>query len=444
MISSWRKRREDKRAGKMKQSMKDQIDFTRGLELELTNIPSHFKCPISLDLMKDPVTLSTGITYDRESIETWIETGHSTCPTTNQILTSKLDLVPNHVLRRMIQDWCLDNRSNGVERIPTPRIPLTSGDLSQLLSKLETARRSLDKVLAARVAAKIRDQGRESERNKLFLSRSGAGRILALAFDAFSGEEKMSVLEETLISALAITIPLEDEAKVTLGSTRSLNLILRFLKNGDFSTMMNALMLMKEIVSTDNGKVVEFLMGNELGCLEALVKLIKEPICPITTKASLVTIYHIVSSNDKAKSRLVEMGMVSVILEMLVESDKSICEKALGVLDGICESEEGRKSCVENALTVPVLVKKVLRVSNMATEFAVSILWKLGKKEVVVIIEGLQVGAFQKLLLLLQVGCCEKTKEKVTELLKLLNLHREMLLMECVDSMDFKNIKRTF
>ncbi|KAE8727189.1 E3 ubiquitin-protein ligase PUB22 [Hibiscus syriacus] len=34
-------------------------------------IPSHFLCPISLQL-RDPVAISTGITYDRESIEQWL------------------------------------------------------------------------------------------------------------------------------------------------------------------------------------------------------------------------------------------------------------------------------------------------------------------------------------------------------------------------------------
>ncbi|PNX98179.1 U-box domain-containing protein 25-like [Trifolium pratense] len=36
------------------------------------NIPHLFRCPISLDLLEDPVTLTTGQTYDRSSIEKWI------------------------------------------------------------------------------------------------------------------------------------------------------------------------------------------------------------------------------------------------------------------------------------------------------------------------------------------------------------------------------------
>ncbi|KAK9027912.1 hypothetical protein V6N11_067733 [Hibiscus sabdariffa] len=102
----------------------------------------------------------------------------------------------------------------------------------------------------------------------------------------------------------------------------------------------------------------------------------------------------------------------------------------------------------DNALSMPVLVKKILRVSDLATDFSVSILWKLCKNGEVehggyVVFEALQVGAFQKLLLLLQVGCAEKTKEEASEVLKMLNLHRNE--MECVDPMDnFKDLKRPF
>ncbi|GAY54914.1 hypothetical protein CUMW_160460 [Citrus unshiu] len=85
-------------------------------------IPYHFRCPISLELMCDPVTVCTGQTYDRPSIESWVATGNTTCPVTRSPLTD-FTLIPNHTLRRLIQDWCVANRSFGVQRIPTPKQP---------------------------------------------------------------------------------------------------------------------------------------------------------------------------------------------------------------------------------------------------------------------------------------------------------------------------------
>ena len=99
-------------------------------------------------------------------------------------------------------------------------------------------------------------------------------------------------------------------------------------------------------------------------------------------------------------------------------------------------------------LIVPLLVKKILRVSDLATQCSVSILWKLWRKngEDHVLLEALQVGAFEKLLVVLQVGCEEKTKERASELLRNLNRCRnEIEKTNCLDSsMRLKNVKKSF
>ena len=41
---------------------------------------AHFRCPISLELMKDPGMALTGITYDRESVERWLVRGWAAKP----------------------------------------------------------------------------------------------------------------------------------------------------------------------------------------------------------------------------------------------------------------------------------------------------------------------------------------------------------------------------
>lgn len=63
--------------------------------------PSHFCCPISMELMADPVILATGQSYHRASIVRWLEAGHKTCPSTGTRLRH-LELVPNFALRSAI------------------------------------------------------------------------------------------------------------------------------------------------------------------------------------------------------------------------------------------------------------------------------------------------------------------------------------------------------
>jgi hypothetical protein len=62
-----------------------------------------FLCPITQDVMVDPVILVTGQTYERSAIERWLET-HDTDPSTNLQLESK-NLIPNHSLRNSIQEF---------------------------------------------------------------------------------------------------------------------------------------------------------------------------------------------------------------------------------------------------------------------------------------------------------------------------------------------------
>lgn len=449
MILPWRKRRAGRRASNNKEE-------TSSAEVaEALTIPMHFRCPISLDLMKDPVTLSTGITYDRESIERWIESGNGTCPVTNLALDS-FEEIPNHTIRRMIQDWCVENRSRGVERIPTPRIPVAPRQVSDACDRIAAATRRGDGDRCLEVVEKIRAWGRESERNKRCVAENGAACYLSAAFEAFarsSSVEKHVCLLEALVSVLPWMFPVGVEGQAHLGSSPSLRCIVGLLRGKDLSARQNAVVVLKKLLSL-NQSYVDSLAEIE-GGLEALVGIIKEPICPAATKASLTSIFYMISSSksrDKMRLRLAEMGLVSLLLDIVVDGDKGVCERALGVLDGICDCREGREKAYENALTTPLLVKKILRTSEMATEFLVSVLLKLCKngndgddddKGSVLLIEALQLGAFQKILVLLQVGCNERMKEKVTELLKLFNLHKARLV--CVDSsMDFQYLKRPY
>ncbi|XP_066323650.1 U-box domain-containing protein 16-like [Miscanthus floridulus] len=70
--------------------------------------PSDFRCPITLDIMHEPVVVASGQTYDRESISRWFGSGKSTCPKTGQVLTV-LELVPNKALKNLIAKWCREN-----------------------------------------------------------------------------------------------------------------------------------------------------------------------------------------------------------------------------------------------------------------------------------------------------------------------------------------------
>ena len=60
-----------------------------------------FYCPITYEIMIDPVITSDGFTYERSAIHRWFR-DHDTNPMTNTVLFNKM-LIPNRILKSMIE-----------------------------------------------------------------------------------------------------------------------------------------------------------------------------------------------------------------------------------------------------------------------------------------------------------------------------------------------------
>eukprot|EP00899_Mesostigma_viride_P022180 jgi/Mesvir1/3146/Mv16313-RA.3 len=72
--------------------------------------PAQFLCPISCDIMRDPVILvGSGQVYERNFIEQWFTRGNETDPLTNVRLSDKT-LVPVVALRSLIEQWVEQQR----------------------------------------------------------------------------------------------------------------------------------------------------------------------------------------------------------------------------------------------------------------------------------------------------------------------------------------------
>ncbi|VAI75537.1 unnamed protein product [Triticum turgidum subsp. durum] len=66
-------------------------------------IPDDFLCPITLEIMTDPVIVASGQTYERRSIQKWLDSGERTCPKMRQPL-AHLSLAPNYALKNLSID----------------------------------------------------------------------------------------------------------------------------------------------------------------------------------------------------------------------------------------------------------------------------------------------------------------------------------------------------
>ncbi|XP_040381024.1 U-box domain-containing protein 4-like isoform X2 [Oryza brachyantha] len=68
-------------------------------------IPADFCCPLSLELMSDPVIVASGQTYEHVFIRKWFDLGYNICPKTRQTL-GHTKLIPNFTVKQLIENWC--------------------------------------------------------------------------------------------------------------------------------------------------------------------------------------------------------------------------------------------------------------------------------------------------------------------------------------------------
>ena len=78
---------------------------------ETIEIPENFICPITQELMTDPVVTRYGQSYERSAIIEWIAKGKD-CPLTRQPL-SLSGIITNHSLRSQIRQWQVKNELDG-------------------------------------------------------------------------------------------------------------------------------------------------------------------------------------------------------------------------------------------------------------------------------------------------------------------------------------------
>ncbi len=85
-------------------------------------IPEEFLCPITLDIMEDPVICEDGYTYEREAI---ISISNSLSPMTRQPINKRI-LIPNRALKQSIEKFTskfpklLTQESKQVKKITKP------------------------------------------------------------------------------------------------------------------------------------------------------------------------------------------------------------------------------------------------------------------------------------------------------------------------------------
>lgn len=397
------------------------------LSMGSISVPHLFRCPISLDLLRDPVTLCTGQTYERSSIEKWIAEGNLTCPVTMQKLHD-LSLIPNHTLRRVIQDWCVANRAHGVDRIPTPKHPIDAHQVTRLKHDL---RNSCNRGLKLQSIKRIKALSKEMEQNReLMLNMEMlpllVTELLNLADAEAAADQADWELAEEALGALLQMAPTAQGIRLMcpagLGDTafrsRSAFVAASLLQNGSMEARINAGSLI-DILCNDAASADH--LGQTPGTIEGLVSLIQQANdYPRAVKVGIRALFSLCLA-DSNREPAARTGAAEALIEALVNIDKPDVSRALATIELLCKTETGLEAVCRHALAVPVLVKHIFKVSeDSATESATAILLAICSGSEDIQKEAVQAGAFTRLLLVLQSHCSCRAKRKARTLLKLL------------------------
>ncbi|OIW05892.1 hypothetical protein TanjilG_23678 [Lupinus angustifolius] len=383
-----------------------------------TEVPVLFLCPISLQLMRDPVTVCTGITYDRENIERWlISCRNSICPVTKQpLLHTDLSLTPNHTLHRLIQAWCTSNANFGLEYISTPKPTI---DKTQIVTLLSEAKSFPDKLL--RCLKRLQSIALESESNKICLVSAGVIDFLASTLknnhqedltDIMIIEAAIEVLVQLNLSAAQLEHLMNNEGIQFIES------LFQVLRLGNNKCRGYATILLKSAFEVAGPTQLNS-VRKEL--FVEIIRVLSDQISQQASKAALRLLLELFPWG-RNRIKAVEGGAVFVLIELLLGvNDRRACELMLMALDKLCDCAEGRAELLNHGAGLAIVSKKILRFSHVVTDRGVRILGSICRYSASpkVLQEMLLVGAVNKLCLVLQVDGNIKAKERAMEILKL-------------------------
>ncbi|PWZ07799.1 U-box domain-containing protein 16 [Zea mays] len=295
--------------------------------------PPDFRCPITLDIMRDPVVVASGQTYDRDSISRWFDSGKSTCPKTGQVLTV-LELVPNKALKNLIAK-CAASRSEPAQAVAANKAALEAARMtaSFLVKKLSI---SFSPDAANRVVHDIRLLSKSGADSRAFVGEAGAVPLLANKKRIMHAEGAVEAVAH--IMSAGATLRAKENAAAAVLSLASVHTYRRRL-------------------------------GRNLSIVEKLVHLVRTG--PTSTKKDALAALLSLAGERENVGKLVSAGVAQVALSAISEEETAAAvlaalakrggAEAIVGIDGavarlVAEMRRGTEWARENATAALVLL----------------------------------------------------------------------------------------
>ncbi|KAA3465814.1 U-box domain-containing protein 6-like [Gossypium australe] len=358
--------------------------------------PEELRCPISLQLMYEPVVIASGQTYERICIEKWFSDGHDTCPKTQQKLPH-LSLTPNYCVKGLIASWC---EQNGV---PIPDAPQESLDLNYwrlALSASETANsRSMDdvgscnfkeaNVVSLEKSGIIKEVEVNESENESQCPQEEVSEINVLEryqeFLSVLNEEENLMESCKVVEQIRLLLKDDEEARIFMGANGFVEGLLRFLesavcegnamaqeigavalfnlavnnnRNKELMLAAGVIRLLESMISNSNAHEAATALYLNLSCLEQaksiigsskavlfLVQLLGHETDAQCKLDALHTLYNL-STDHSNILNLLSAGIVNHLQSLVVLGDHTWTEKSITVLINLTSSETAKEEMV--------------------------------------------------------------------------------------------------
>lgn len=336
-------------------------------------IPKDFCCPISLELMRDPVIISTGQTYDRASISQWMDEGHLTCPNSGQSLVHTV-LTPNQALRSCISQWCAEHgvpydSPESYEAL-TPcysRAAIEANKATVAMFVKQLLNGSLDaKTIAIRELRLLAKNGKE---NRTCIAELGAIPLLKSLLCSSN-----AVIQVNSVTAI-LNLSIHDKNKVVIMEEQGcLNSIVCVLRHGltNESRENAAATLFSLSAVHEYKKRIAF----EVGAVEALACLLRDG--SKRGKRDAVMALFNLSTHLECAERMAEFGAVSALMGAL--GNEMIAEDAAGALALLVRRPALAHAVGKDDFAVSSLIGLMRRGTPRGKENAVAALQEMCRK----------------------------------------------------------------
>ncbi|XP_009761877.1 U-box domain-containing protein 6-like isoform X1 [Nicotiana tabacum] len=370
--------------------------------------PEELRCPISLQLMYDPVIIASGQTYERICIEKWFSDGHNTCPKTQQELPH-LGLTPNYCVKGLVASWC---EQNG---LPIPDGPPESLDLNYWRLALSESESTNSKSTGSIASCKFKgvkvvpleDSGiiEEAEGNEVDepvqedeLQVNSFERyedFLAILNKEDDFRKKCRVVEqirhllkddeeiriymgangfiEALLGFLECAVQTRNEIAQEIGTMALFNLGVNNNRNKELMLAAGVLPLLGRMVATSSATIAATALYLNLSCLEeakpvigsceAVPFLIGVLQHETDTQCKLDALHALfnLSTNQTNIPHLLSAGILDGLKTLMSYTDDHTTEKCIAVLINLSLS----KSAKEEIMSSPGLISRLATVLDI-------------------------------------------------------------------------------